>query len=56
VIVSYVFREEALEMTLGERDYMIEQVSAAASDPPLRDAIYISNQLRLMVTVRADVS
>src|ERR1035438_796063 len=39
VIIGNVLREESLQMTLIQRDYVVEQVAAAASDPTLGDAI-----------------
>jgi hypothetical protein len=39
VVISYVFREESLEMGLVDRNDMVKQVSPAASDPPLCDSI-----------------
>src|ERR1035441_345891 len=39
VIIGNVLREESLQMALIQRDYVVEQVAAAASDPTLGDAI-----------------
>src|ERR1017187_10468353 len=39
VIIGNVLGEESLQMTLIQRDYVVEQVAAAASDPTLGDAI-----------------
>src|ERR1035441_10056002 len=39
VIVGNVLREESLQMSLIQRDYVVEQVAAAASDPTLGDTI-----------------
>src|ERR1019366_1055071 len=39
VIIGNVLREESLQMSLIQRDYVVEQVAAAASDPTLGDPI-----------------
>src|SRR5664279_1058458 len=39
VIIGNVLGEESLQMTLIQRDYVVEQVAAAASDPTLGDPI-----------------
>src|ERR1019366_8153346 len=39
VIIGNVLREESLQMPLIQRDYVVEQVAAAASDPTLGDPI-----------------
>src|ERR1017187_5226599 len=39
VIIGNVLREESLQMALIQRDYVVEQVAAAASDPTLGDPI-----------------
>jgi hypothetical protein len=39
VIIGNVLGEEALQMSLIQRDYVVEQVAAAASDPTLGDPI-----------------
>src|ERR1017187_2807115 len=39
VIIGNVLGEEALQMALIQRDHVVEQVGAAASDPTLGDAI-----------------
>src|ERR1022692_4414556 len=39
VIVGNVLGEESLQMSLFQRDYAVEQVAAAASDPTLGDPI-----------------
>src|SRR5664279_138880 len=39
VIVGNVLGEESLQMSLIQRDYVVEQVAAAASDPTLGDPI-----------------
>src|ERR1022692_1819154 len=39
VIIGNVLGEESLQMTLVQRDYVVEQVAAAASDPTLGDPI-----------------
>src|ERR1035438_7446786 len=39
VIIGNVLGEESLQMTLIQRDYVVEQVAAAASDPTLGDTI-----------------
>jgi hypothetical protein len=39
VIIGDVLREEALQMSLIQRDHVVEQVTAAASDPTLGDTI-----------------
>src|ERR1022692_1156744 len=39
VIVGNVLGEESLQMTLIQRDHVVEQVAAAASDPTLGDPI-----------------
>ena len=39
VIIGNVLREESLQMALIQRDHVVEQVAAAASDPTLGDPI-----------------
>src|ERR1019366_2815377 len=39
VIIGNVLGEEALQMSLIQRDHVVEQVAAAASDPTLGDPI-----------------
>src|SRR5664280_2431756 len=39
VIIGNVLGEESLQMALMQRDYVVEQVAAAASDPTLGDTI-----------------
>src|ERR1019366_857738 len=39
VIIGNVLGEESLQMALIQRDYVVEQVAAAASDPTLGDPI-----------------
>src|ERR1022692_4055693 len=39
VIVGNVLGDESLQMALMQRDYVVEQVATAASDPTLGDAI-----------------
>src|ERR1035438_5209539 len=39
VIIGNVLGEESLQMALIQRDYVVEQVAAAASDPTLGDTI-----------------
>src|SRR5665811_1271084 len=39
VIIGNVLGEESLQMALIQRDYVVEQVAAAASDPTLDDPI-----------------
>src|SRR5450759_1491449 len=39
VIIGNVLGEESLQMALIQRDHMIEQVAAAASDPTFGDAV-----------------
>src|ERR1022692_3126134 len=39
VIIGNVLGEESLQMTLIQRDHVVEQVAAAASDPTLGDPI-----------------
>src|ERR1019366_8686961 len=39
VIIGNGLREEALQMALIQRDHVVEQVAAAASDPTLGDPI-----------------
>src|ERR1022692_2967116 len=39
VIIGNVLREESLQMSLIQRDHVVEQVAAAASDPMLGDTI-----------------
>src|ERR1019366_5007849 len=39
VIIGNVLGEESLQMTLIQRDYVVEQVAAAASDPTLGNTI-----------------
>src|ERR1035441_2153950 len=39
VIIGNVLGEEALQMALIQRDYVVERVAAAASDPTLGDPI-----------------
>jgi hypothetical protein len=39
VIIGNVLGEEALQMSLIQRDHVVEQVAAAASDPTLGDTI-----------------
>src|ERR1017187_733357 len=39
VIIGNVLGEKALQMSLIQRDYVVEQVAAAASDPTLGDPI-----------------
>jgi hypothetical protein len=40
VIVGNVLGEESLQMSLIQRDYVVEQLAAAASDPTLGDPIF----------------
>src|ERR1035441_8395625 len=39
VIIGNVLRQESLQMSLIQRDYVVEQVAAAASDPTFGDPI-----------------
>src|SRR5664280_690866 len=39
VIIGNVLRQKSLQMALIQRDHVVEQVAAAASDPTLGDAI-----------------
>src|SRR5664280_3120485 len=39
VIIGNVLRQKSLQMALIQRDYVVEQVAAAASDPTLGDTI-----------------
>src|ERR1017187_127138 len=39
VIIGNVLREQSLQMALIQRDHVVEQVAAGASDPTLGDAI-----------------
>jgi hypothetical protein len=51
VIIGNVLGEEALQMSLIQRDYVVEQVAAAASDPTLGDPIGEGRQLQRMATL-----
>ena len=51
VIVGNVLGDEALQMSLIQRDYVVEQVAAAASDPTLGDPIGEGRQLQRMATL-----
>src|SRR5664280_1768340 len=51
VIIGNVVREESLQMALMQRDYVVEQVAAAASDPTLGDPIGEGRQLQRMATL-----
>jgi hypothetical protein len=46
VIIGNVLGEESLQMALIQRDYVVEQVAAAASDPTLGDAILLGTPNR----------
>jgi hypothetical protein len=43
-------------MAFIQRNNVVQQVSSAASHPPLRDAIGMSVQLRRMAMLKFDVS
>src|ERR1017187_6902513 len=51
VIVGNVLGEESLQMSLIQRDYVVEEVAAAASDPTLGDPIGEGRQLQRMATL-----
>ena len=45
VVVADVFREQTLQVLLVHRDYLVQQLVAAALDPALRDAREIGAEL-----------
>src|SRR5664280_3833177 len=51
VIIGNVLGEESLQMALIQRDHVVEQVAAAASDPTLGDPIGEGRQLQRMATL-----
>src|SRR5664279_6391427 len=51
VIIGNVLGEESLQMALIQRDHVVEQLAAAASDPTLGDTIGEGRQLQRMATL-----
>src|ERR1019366_5313539 len=60
VIIGNVLGEESLQMTLIQRDYVVEQVAAAASDPtlaiPFCQGLRIEVRTGVMVSERIDAA
>jgi hypothetical protein len=56
MVVAYVLSHQSLQMSVVEDDHVIQQVSAAASHPTLRDAVGMSVQLHRMAMLKFDVS
>src|ERR1035437_7373009 len=58
VIIGNVLREESLQMALIQRDYVVEQVAAAASDPtpatPFCQGLRIEVRTGVMFSERID--
>jgi hypothetical protein len=56
MMVTNILGEQSLQMAFIQRNNVVQQVSSAASHPPLRHAIGMSIQLRRMATSKLDVS
>ena len=51
MVIAHIFAQEPEEMAFVQRDHVVQDLSAAASDPAFRGSIGQGRQLHRMVTL-----